>query len=131
MNQTNKAIDVSRFFKQKRGILEVDLRMLWLSVQFERCQQVLQHALEQNDPALLRDAYERYIDRVISEVQGLPFAWTSMDLLLGHSNHEDPDLHTIVSFMYACYSTQMTIPLSTILRLVEHFEGQVGPVILH
>lgn len=128
MSQT---IDVSRFFQQKNGILEIDIRMLWLSVQFHQCQEDLQHALEQGDQALLRDAYDRYIDRLMSEVQGVPFAWMHMALLLGHDNHVEPDLHTIISFMYGCYPQQMTIPLPYILRLVKHFDGEGGPALLH
>lgn len=131
MTPIPKAIDIADFMLQKRGALLVDLRMLRLSVQFHHCQERLEVALRQGKPAEIRQAYERYVDRLLSEVSGLPSAWMSLDLLLGHYTHSEPDLPTIITFLYHCYPHHMTIPQPIILRLIDQLGGMTGPSTLH
>lgn len=131
MTHLLKSIDVATFLRQRRGALSVDVRMLCLSMQFHLCQERLEAALQQGRSAQIRVAYERYMDRLLSEVAGLPSAWASLDLLLGRGMDDQPDLPTIVSFLYCCYPQHMTIPQAVILHLIQHFDGMEAPATLH
>lgn len=131
MTPLPKSLDVVTFLRQRRGTLSVDVRMLNLSIQFYLCQEQLEAALYQGKPTQIRIAYERYVNRLLSEVAGLPSAWASLDLLLGQGVDDEPDLPTIVSFLYCCYPQHMTIPQQVIQHLIRHFDGMAVPSTFH
>lgn len=131
MTHLPKSIDVATFLRQRRGALLIDARMLCLSLQFHLCQERLNVALDRGETAQIRVAYEHYVDRLLSEIAGLPSAWANIGLLLGPDADDEPDLPTIISFLYCCYPQNMTIPQPVILRLIQHFDGIAGPSTLH